>query len=582
MLSTSADCMQSRQAQASEPSHAIRNGLLCAFVSAACLWAAYPVAEMGFLDDWSYVKTAQVFAQTGHFVYNGWATAMLGWQVVWGALFIRLFGFSFTVVRLSTLVVAMATIALFHVTLVRFGINARNAVLGTLVLGLSPLFMPVAASFMTDVSGLFVIVLCLYLCQRAVAARSSEATIAWLCLAAASNVLGGTARQIAWLGALVMVPSAGWLLRKRRGVLWTSSLWWVISVVSVLACMRWFGRQPYSVPEPYLKGLDSYRLDPVFQVIRLLFQMLGAALCLMLAVFPILAAWLPQMRRLNRAALLRIAGITLAWGLIQWKAGWTMPWLPHLIFQEFPAVRKDIWLKLAPLILPTWGRGAISLTVVVATLVLIEQLRTELRPRVRTKVAPWDSDILWLLGPFSLSYFVLLMPRAYYVVVFDRYMLTMMPVAIICLLRLYQERIAATLPAISVIVLVIFGLLATASMHDWFAWYRARLVAIDEIRASGVPRTEIQGGAEYDGWTQIEDRGSIDGSLIFKDDWRAEFPECKFHFAPYTPAIHPKFTIVFPQKRCLAPSIYPPVTYRTWLPPYKSTIYVQEIPGSAD
>ena len=161
---------------------------------------------MGFQDDWSYIRTALEFARTGHFVYNGWATAMLGWIIPWSALFIKVFGFSFTLVRFSMLPVTMACVYLFHANLVRFGIRDRNAVLGALTLGLSPIFLPMAASYMTDVAGLFVIVLCLYLCQRAVVARSDRAVVLWLCCATVSNVVGGTVRQISWLGALVMVP----------------------------------------------------------------------------------------------------------------------------------------------------------------------------------------------------------------------------------------------------------------------------------------------------------------------------------------------------------------------------------------
>src|SRR5437763_11336272 len=62
-----------------------RSGLICAFIVAACVLLTYPVAEMGFQDDWSYIRTAQEFARTGHFVYNGWATAMLGWIIPWSA-----------------------------------------------------------------------------------------------------------------------------------------------------------------------------------------------------------------------------------------------------------------------------------------------------------------------------------------------------------------------------------------------------------------------------------------------------------------------------------------------------------------
>jgi hypothetical protein len=138
-------------------------------VTAGAVLASWPFAEMGFVDDWSYVKTAFVFARTGHLVYNGWATAMLGWVIPWAALFIKLFGFSFTVVRLSTLPLSMASVYLLHASLVRFGITPRNAIVGALTLGLFPLFLPLASSYTTDVPGLLCILLCPYLCQRALA-----------------------------------------------------------------------------------------------------------------------------------------------------------------------------------------------------------------------------------------------------------------------------------------------------------------------------------------------------------------------------------------------------------------------------
>ena len=179
---------------------------------------------------------------------------MLGWIIPWSALFIKVFGFSFTLVRLSMLPVTMACIYLVHANLLRFGIRDRNAVLGALTVGLSPIFLPMAAGYMTDVAGLFVIVLCLYLCQRAVAAHSDRATVLWLCCAAGSNVVGGTVRQICWLGALVMVPSTAWLLRKRRGVMATGIALWAVSILGVLTLLHWWNRQPYSVPEHIRQG----------------------------------------------------------------------------------------------------------------------------------------------------------------------------------------------------------------------------------------------------------------------------------------------------------------------------------------
>src|SRR3981189_1433464 len=187
-----------------EQSHAVRNGIICACVPAAALLVSWPVAEMGFVDDWSYVKTAFVFARTGHIVYNGWATAMLGWAIPWAALFIKLFGFSFTAVRLSTVPLAMASVYLLHASLVRFGITARNAIMGALTLGLSPLFLPLAASYMTDVAGLFCILLGRHLWQRGLPAHSNRTMILWVTCAALTNIAAGRVRQIVWLGTLVM------------------------------------------------------------------------------------------------------------------------------------------------------------------------------------------------------------------------------------------------------------------------------------------------------------------------------------------------------------------------------------------
>jgi hypothetical protein len=568
-------------------SHGTRNGLICAFVIAAAMWAAYPVAEIGFIDDWAYIKVAQVFAQAGHFIYNGWESPILGWQVVWGAFFIRLFGFSFTVVRLSMLPVAMATIFLIHAIFVRFGINSRNAILGTLTVGLSPLFIPLAASYMTDVPGFFVIVLCLYLCQRAVAAESNRATIVWLCFAAATNVVGGTARQVAWLGVLVMVPSVGWCLRRRRGVLLAASLLWIASVTSIMACLRWFNQQPYIMSESIFQNIG---IHPVAHTFHLCVELIGAVLCLLLVVYPILVAWLPEVRRFNSVTLLRIALITLLWGFIEALSKWTMPWLYHVISSEFTVEKTGemFWPNLTSL--PWWGREATSLLVVATTLIFLEHLRSGLRPLIKNKTLQMESwhEIFWLLGPFTLSYFLLLLPRAYHIVVFDRYLLPIVPIAIICLLKLHQQWVAETVPAISIFALSVFALLAIGGTHDWFAWERARLVAVNEVRASGVPRTEIQGGFEYDGWTQIEDGGYINEPQLkvpagaYHPDTRPQpLPKaCQLDFASYMPAIHPKYSIVFAEKMwCLDPSKYPTVYYRTWLPPYNRAIYVQRIPA---
>ncbi|MGA9667969.1 MAG: hypothetical protein WBQ94_02105 [Terracidiphilus sp.] len=214
------------------------SGLLCGLLVIAFVLACRPAVEVGYVDDWSMARTARIFAETGHFVYNGWAAMPEGWQIVWAAPFIKLFGFSYAVVRFSLLPVVFATIYLFWQLLRGFGLTERNASFGAVTLGLSPVFVPIASTFMTDASGLMVLVLCLYLCQKAMAETSSKGAILWLTAAALTNIAGGTVRQTAWLGVLVMVPSVGWALRRLRRVAAVAFSLTALSCVGIFAFLN--------------------------------------------------------------------------------------------------------------------------------------------------------------------------------------------------------------------------------------------------------------------------------------------------------------------------------------------------------
>src|SRR5207244_1180135 len=98
----------------------------------------------------------------------------------------------------------------------------------------------------------------------------------------------------------------------------------------------------------------------------------------------------------------------------------------------------------------------------------------------------------------------------------------------------------------------------------------------------------IQGGFDYDGWTQIEAAGFINEPRIQNpaNSYHANVDilrlakACRINFAESTPAIHPEYVVVFERMDCLAPSPYPAVSYRTWLPPFHRQIYIQKAPHS--
>jgi hypothetical protein len=556
-----------------EQAHATRNGLLCSLAFLACALIADPFVQMGYMDDWSYIWSAREFAQTGHFAYV-WSSPILGWQLVWGALFIKLFGFSFITVRISALPIAMLTVLLFHAILVRFGITPRNAVIGTLTFALSPLFLPIATSFMTDTPGLCSILLCIYLCQRAVAAQTSKSSVVWLILAAFTNLLSGTVRQTSWLGLLVIVPSTAIFLRNRKGVLLTAGVSWLVGCAFIAACLHWFNLQPGSLHEHVFHGQFK---DPAHPSIYLMLQLLGSALLILLLLYPLIGPWLKQVNHMGKIAWVRVLGITTLLSLLQWKIRWTLPWLFYVVVLDFDNSRTGPVLGKDRLTfpLPIWLRISIGALVIFTALLVVEHVfarRGKISEITKSSGPSHSGDLLWIAGPYALCYALLLIPRGLYNFISDRYLLGLLPIIIIAVIKLYQRSVGPRLPLASLVLMLCFAFLAIGSTHDWFAGYRARLIAIHALRSSGIPRAQIQGGFEYDSWTRVEDLHYGYKPLKLPS---STTEQCATEFAPMGPPVDRKFTVIYADEPCVAPSRFPPVSYRAWLPPFQRRILVE-------
>ncbi|MCU1225598.1 MAG: hypothetical protein JWQ42_3691 [Edaphobacter sp.] len=569
------------------------SSISCGLILVLCVIVIHPVVELATNDDWSYAKTAQVFANTGHFAYNGWATAMLGWQVIWGALFIKLFGFSFMVLRISTVLTGVASAFLLHRILLRFGVNSANAMLGTLTVVLSPLILPLTVSFLTDIPSILCILLCLYGCQRALTAESDREALLWLCGSAGLNVLDGTVRQIAWLGTLVMVPSAFWLLRRRPRFPMIGALVWMLSAIGIFLFMRWFQHQPYSLPEHLIRGPVNWRA--VRNVAKAIFYV---PLDVALFSLPIFIAWLSclsDLRRSTQAKLLFVAACTtpaLIWfDRIQKLKSHLPPWVPNIVSKSgimgsMPIMGEE------PEIL---GKGLRLIVAVVLAASATGWVISLFRRRDESVLSYRRADgelgmreALVMLVPFCVAYLALLLPRAAFPSsvsdIYDRYFVPLVIMSVILLLRLYQDQVGENLPLSCYATLFLFTFFSVAGTHDVFTGYRAILRAVDEIKAAHISGRSISAGWQYDSWNQVEAQGYLNDDRLINPPGSYHamqhplFQECEYVFGPLLSALHPRFALSTMPVECLAPSTFPPVPYRTWLPPYERMVYVQRNP----
>lgn len=561
--------------------------LFCALAVLVCELISRPYTEMGICDDGPYILVAQKLAATGHIVFNGWSAAMLIWQLYVGAALIKLFGFSFTTVRMSTLLVAVALAFFLQRTLVRAGINERNAIIGTLALVLSPLYLMLSGTFMSDIHGLFAIVLCLYGCLRALQSSTARATIGWLCFAIATNAICGTSRQLAWLGILVMVPSTLWLLRAQRRVLLAGMAATAAGVLFILGCVVWLGHQPYTTPE-------RFQISNV-PVAYLVNQFVHFFLEFPFLLLPIMLLFLPEVRKSRP----RVVAIVCAF------------FVSYLFLATYTSdLRGSFWYLMEPTMgdwvttsggygpyLP-YGTSPMLLhrgTQICLTIAAFGGLIGSITSLIRSyEMAPVKDSSLgasWkelgvLLAPFSIAYTLLLIYRAVTTVgsgtpvILDRYSLGLLVVALILLVRYYQGRIQVRLPIASVLLVGIVAIYGVVVTHNMFALYRARDTIAGELRAAGVPDTSVDNGWEYNIGVELQHARYINNPVIvLPADAYVPTPPlpsgtCTVFWHDFTPHIQPQFGVSFDPNACYGPARFAPVHYSRWPGLTPGTLYV--------
>ncbi len=573
---------------------------LCALLASAvcllCVLISRPYVEIGVNDDWCYIRGAQTLATTGHVVYHAYESATLGWQLFLGAAFIKLFGFSFTTTRASLLPISMLTVLLLHRVLVRSGVRLGFATVGALALSTSPLFLPLAFSFMSDVPGLFTLLLCAYLCMRAMQANTDRAALIWLVTASFSNVALGTVRQIAWLGAIAIVPSAIYLMRKRRHAIVVGVSALAVSLVLIRAAIHWFDRQPYALPEKLIPG--AFPANTAHLLAENGFDALAT---LALLLLPVLIGFLVPMKWLRLRQYMWPAASTALFALFLLReygkgrlTAYLLPMMQNYVTDQGTMLFVPGALGLRGVVLSHAVR--IALTLGVAAVVSIAITVCAVKPWQAVSGATDKLVSLRFLGyfwaPFIGLYIVLLVPRTLFFALFDRYLLPLFVVALVFALRALQVhvtsrsqyRLALTVQGV---VLFLFGCYSTAVTHDAFAADRARLNAVKVLTDRGVPRQAITAGFEYDGTTQLDAWGYVNYPGIKnptnafkapiplpKDDDPRSIEEMLF------PVVVPDYLVSYQPKTIGEPADIAPLQYSTWLSRKPQYIYFQKLRSS--
>jgi hypothetical protein len=569
-----------------------RNLCLCVLVTLAAILVAWPFAEGGYIDDFSYIHMSKTLAETGRFAYNGWPTAMLGIQVWWGAAWIWLFGFSFTIVRLSVWPLALGAVAMVYLLARRASLSPSDSLFVAIATGLSTDFITLAPTFMSDVPAFFFLMASLYGFVRAVEAASRygehpSRSFQWILVGMFFGVLGGTIRQAVWFaplgGSAVLFLWPGVGLRNRLAAI----LCGLAGLACIVVGVRWFNSQPYAIPIR-TTSLATY-LSPTYvgSTLRTVAAIVVGAVS---SIMPVIVLQFPALRRwrlnhiswMGRSLAVDVAIVATL--LLVFFDATVRGALAH-VGQSLGAVAA----MQSCILIFRGGRIVILAVLAVAAMLVVFQGRATVVSAVRR----FPPALVVPLAYLMLYSMALLQASNTTGAIFGRYFLHYVPI-LACVL-LWSDgaplKFAIGIPR-SVwgwVFLVTAAVFAIDQVHSRFAGCRARLTAIDFLASKGIARDRIMAGWEIDGWEQIERVG-------YMNDSRIRVPPDAFQ--PYQPDGYPEDLFIRKKLTALTPEYivtdepalhpgdgtkFPTFPYTSWWPPFQREVVIcHQTPTQAD
>jgi dolichyl-phosphate-mannose-protein mannosyltransferase len=488
-----------------------------------------PRGDFPLDDDWAYGRAVQTLLDTGSVRLHDWAAPNFIAQMFWGAIFCLPAGFSFTALRISTLVLGLIGIFAQFGLLREGGLSNRVALFGALSLAVSPFYVELSNTFMTDVPFVAFCLLALYFLVRGIRGKGRLDTVAGLVFACIALLIrqAGIAIFIAasiahlatnrWkartaliaivpllLGAVTQFLYQGWLrhtqltpagydvqIRVLLHVVTSLSGRTLVLFIGVfISVMTYLGL--FSIPSLMLLGLSNLR-----QLFRC--RPATGATC----VFAILAAYYLRNRRI--------------------------PLLPDVLYDfglGHPLLydTETLHLRHGPHA-GVWFWLLLTLAGWIGAVVLFQATLFTLKEACDRRIAPAKRRVLVLLLATGMVYAAPVLLLGIDKFVFDRYCLVLVPLAVFILFSSapHPGDGNSRFMLSAVASLVLYGMFSIAGTHDYLAWNRVRWLALNELmQEQNVDPSHIDGGFEFNGW-YLYSRSRPNQLLLYVDELTQSF-----------------------------------------------------------
>lgn len=451
-------------------------------------------------DDWAYALTTRTLVETGSLKLDNWVATNLLTNVLWGAAFAWLLGFSYESLRISTLVAAYLCLGLTYLIATSLGARRSTAAIAALSTMAFPLFLLHAYGFMSDVPYMIAQTASVFFLIAALKRDSKlMAALGWL-LAAAALLSRQTGFAIPIAFAVAAILSGPRTPRHIGLAILPAIAFFVIQ----FAYQRWltatggisgsFGSQLYDA--------QNRLTNPEWLLTKLAFVAKNLTLYLGLCLLP-LSLWVScdslsvLGRRLAWAAVILVLAVGFGWGWILIEANDLMPtWWNTWGGRGFGIGADGIEI-------PRWVRVTLTFfSTIGGTLlvVLVGQRTVSLFLHAKMDTFQRRAGFFGLFGFLAMVASIFIADP-----VWDRYVLPLIPWLVILIvardspsaprtpvLPRHASRIAAG------VVLAAMGAYSTMELYNHMEERRAIGALTEELVARGVDREIINAGWVFD------------------------------------------------------------------------------------
>ncbi len=502
-------------------------------------------------DDWAYAYAARGLCEQGELHFLPWTGASLIFQVWYGALLCKIFGFSFTALRISTFALAVFGVVGFYLMLRRLNIRQSGAVAGAALLGLNPIYLNLSFTYMSDVPFTVLAIWAGYHYVRGLSEDRRILLVAGALFAAAAALVRQHGVFLAGAASLTALLAQKPFRTRIVDALICSAL-----PLAALAAFQMWLIKVHGLPSGMENKIsEALSADP-WAVGNAAFRGL---LYLGLMLFP--AAWALSHPAGSNRRLMGLATFTVALSLC-----------------SFLYQREGALMFYLTNIMDFFSLGAISLRDVHFLGFPYEPQAGPIAAVILTGIASLGWALLagpWFAGlrhwhrigrtfcvlAFSLLFLGSLLQAHYY---FDRYLIPMLPFA---LAAAFAAEPRLRINKLCYLLTALIAAYSIAGTHDYMAWNRARFEGLALLEAEGVSAREIDGGMEYNGWHSAADFGH----------WPSD-EEAR----PGQPASRKSWWWVYDDRFIAAfrkldgYRVKYEMPYDRWLPPSKASVFILE------